>query len=153
MKKTILMSLAIALSAIGSGALMAQDNTPPPPQQNTQQSPAQPNGQPMPQRRMPSPDERAKRQTDRLNESAQLTPDQYAQVLQVNKDFMIQRDAASAGAPPNQMTPDQRNQMRNMQKDRDAKIKAILTPDQWQKVQDSRMRPSPGAPGGHMDGQ
>jgi periplasmic protein CpxP/Spy len=136
MKKTIFMTVLMALSAFGSNALMAQANSAAPAQQSAQQG-----------RPMPSAQDRAKRMTDRMNQTAQLTPDQYAKVLQINKDFQAQRDALGSNK---QMTDDQRNQMRAAAKDRDAKIKAVLTPEQWQKVQDSKMRPTQG---GHPAGQ
>jgi hypothetical protein len=83
--------------------------------------------------------------TDRMNQTAQLTPDQYAKVLQINKDYQTQREAFGS---PKEMTDEQRNQMRAAAKDREAKIKAVLTPEQWQKVHDSKMRPQGGHPGG-----
>jgi len=138
MKKKIIMASLVILSAFGSTALMAQDQSMPATQQATPAT-----GQPVQARQMPSAADRAKKQTDRLNEQVQLTPDQYAKVLQINTDFQTQRDATSSAGPKQPLTPEQRDQMRNAAKGRMDKINAVLTPEQQQKMQDSKMRPAP----------
>ncbi len=67
-----------------------------------------------------SADEQAKAATDQLNAKAKLTADQYAKVLQVNKNFY-----ANTGKQP----------AAQVANEREAQIKAILTPEQQAKVQ------------------
>lgn len=142
MKKTIITATAVLFTAIGAFA-----------QSMTQQ--AAPNAQAgspqQMQHTMPSPEERAKRMSDQMNTAVQLTPEQYKKVMDVNKDFMAKMDAfrtanqanqgqAQAGAANNRGA-----QFKQMMEEKDTKLKAILTPEQWQKWQDSRkMAPRPG---------
>lgn len=88
-----------------------------------------------------TPDDRAKRMTDHLNSLVQLTPDQYQKVMDVHKAFATKQDEmrknmqASGGAPGG---GDMRTQMKTMHDDMEAKLKGILTPDQWTKYEASR---------------
>jgi hypothetical protein len=110
MKKTIIVTILMAFAVSGTFA----------------QAAAAPNGQ---KGAHLSVDERAKKQTDHINEVAKLSTDQYAKVLEINKNFMTQRDAL--GANPDNAKLDA------LRKDKNDKIKAVLTPDQQKALQES----------------
>ena len=93
-----------------------------------------------------SAQERAKDATDKINATAQLSKDQYTKVLDVNTNFFTQREALRASGGQDD---DTRVKMKELAKDRETKLKAILSPEQWQKVQDARKQQQPQrAPGG-----
>jgi len=70
-----------------------------------------------------SPDARAKDATDKINSIAQLSQDQYAKVLNVNRSFFAQSRSMAGG----------RNA--RLAEVRAQQLKSILTPDQFSKVQ------------------
>ena len=71
-----------------------------------------------------SPAELAKTETDNLNATVQLTAEQYSKVLEVNKQFFTQAQPGNSSTPPAMLG-----------NDRDSKIKAILTSEQYKKLE------------------
>ena len=138
MRKSVFLMFALIIT---SAAVMAQSDDNPPPA-SVQQHAAHP--------RMSAAD-RAKDATDKINATAQLSKEQYARVLDVNTNFFTQREALRAnGGQPDE---DARAKMKDLAKDRETKLKAILTPEQWQKVQDARKQQQPHQGGGHPGGE
>ena len=74
-----------------------------------------------------SPAENAQEATDKLNETVQLSKEQYSKVLQINKDFYGQPEAGQGSLPPAKRA-----------NDREDKIKAVLTAAQQQKLSAAR---------------
>jgi hypothetical protein len=97
-------------------------------------------------RQRPSVDDRAKQATERLHSTVQLTPEQYAKVLAINKDFFTQREAQRTS--PNGGA-DMKASARGLAKDREDKIKAVLTPEQIKKQEEARATQQQN---GHMAG-
>ena len=122
MKKNIIITALMALMAIGVYA-QGQDDRPAPGPGGKESN--------------LSVDERAKRQTDKLSALVELTPDQYNKVLAINKDFIAQR-AALKPAPGQEMSEEAREKSKELNKAKDEKIKAVLTPGQAKKWQEAR---------------
>lgn len=78
---------------------------------------------------MASPAEMAKSETDKLNSTIQLTPDQYNKILEINKQFFTQPKASTGSTTPVQLA-----------NDRDSKIKALLTSAQLVKLQKAQTK-------------
>ncbi len=74
-----------------------------------------------------SPAEQAKDAADKLNATVQLSAEQYNKVLLLNKDFYSQPVAGQGNLPPAKRA-----------NDLEEKIKAVLTPEQQQKLIASR---------------
>ena len=89
-------------------------------------------------------EERAKRQTDRITAVAQLSTDQYNKVLAINKDFAAQKDALRASATQGD---DMKAKFKALTEKQDAAVKAVLTADQYAKVEAAR-KEHQGAPKG-----
>jgi hypothetical protein len=68
-----------------------------------------------------SPADRAKAATDKLNQTVQLSAEQYDKVLQINKDFFAQAQPGNLPAA-------------KLATDRDNKVKALLSAGQVQKL-------------------
>ena len=130
MKKTIFLSAVMAFTSFGA---FAQESAAP--------GAATPKSQMAPRG---TAEERAKAQADKINAIAQLTPDQYNKVLEVTKNSVTQRDAIrKSGAEMDDM----KAQMKSLKDQEDAKLKAILTPDQYNKVVESRKQQHEGHKG------
>jgi uncharacterized protein YneF (UPF0154 family) len=133
MKKMIFLMLGLFIT---TAAVMAQSDDNPPPNANAAHM----------QRPRMSAAERAKEATEKINTAATLSKEQYAKVLDVNTNFFTQRDALRANGG---QTDEDRSKMRELAKDRETKLKAILTPEQWQKVMEARKQNQPQhGPGG-----
>ncbi len=107
MKKTIFLSAALAFASFGAFAQTAAGN----PKVNTE--------------------ERAKRQTDKINEAVQLTPDQYKKVLEISKTYADQREALRASA----QGEDFKAKVKELGQKERAELKKVLTPAQFEKLQ------------------
>jgi hypothetical protein len=116
MKKTIFLSCAMAFTTIAGFAQQAG-------------APGPKGGQTV------SVDERAKQQTDKLSAAVQLSPDQYTKVLEAMKNYMTQRQALRANGA---MGDDAKAKMKALNEERDAKMKTILSADQWKKAEEMR---------------
>jgi len=73
-----------------------------------------------------SPQIRAQSSTDKINAVAQLTQDQYAKVLQVNRSFFSRARAGGPGVAA-----------ARLEEWREQQLKGIISPDQFQKVHSS----------------
>ena len=136
MKKTSLLTILIAFMAMSTFA------------QTPAQAPTQaPASGP---RTMPTPEERAQRQTDRMKTDLNLTPEQYQKVLAINKDFITQNEALRA-ANKGQMSEESKAKFQELRKTKDDKTIAVLTAEQRTKYQSgpkprgnvNNMRPTP----------
>ena len=116
MKKTIILTVAMALTTFGAFA-----------QQATTPGTATPKGDA--QMRGGTVEDRAKRQADHLNSIAQLSTDQYAKVLAINKDFGSQKEALR-----NSGVKRDDPKFKALSDQEEAQLKAVLTADQWAKV-------------------
>ena len=111
MKKTIVLGVAMTLATFGAFA-----------QENSAATP--PKGR-------PTVEERAKRQADKINETAQLSADQYNKVLAIVKDFAAQREALrSSGAQGDDLSA----KRKTIDQQEEAQLKTVLTPAQMEKV-------------------
>ena len=122
MKKTIFLSLAMAFVTIAS---FAQEKT---------------SGAP---KGRPTVEERAKRQTDRINATATLTPDQYNKVLEIVKNFVGQREAVRAAG----QSEENKAKFKALGKEEEEQIKKVLTPAQFEKVQAAKKAQQEGGEG------
>jgi hypothetical protein len=118
MKKTIILSVAMAFATFGAFAQEANSSA-------TQQ-------QPHAARTQGTVDERAKGQVDRINSAVQLSADQYTKVLDLTKNFIGQKDALRASGAQGD---DMKAKMKTLKEQESAQLKAILTPDQFAKLQ------------------
>jgi len=75
-------------------------------------------------------EERAKRQADALNATAQLSPDQYGKVLEIKKSTISQREALRNGGGQGD---DLKAKFKALGDQEDKQLKAVLTPDQYTK--------------------
>ena len=120
MKKTIILSAAMAFASFGAFAQESNGTATP---------------QVHPTRTQGTVEERAKSQVDRISSTVQLTPDQYTKVLDVTKNFIGQRDAIrTSGAP----SDDMKAKMKALREQEETQLKGILTPEQFAKLQDAR---------------
>ena len=80
-------------------------------------------------------EERAKSQADKINSTVQLSADQYTKVLDLTKNFIGQKDAVrSSGAQGDDM----KTKFKAIREQEEAQLKAILTADQFAKLQAAR---------------
>jgi hypothetical protein len=119
MKRIITAAAALLFSA----ATFAQDSQTPPAQ----------DGPRMNQHVQMTPDQRAKRETDRINATTALGDEVYQKVLKVNTDFEKQRAAIMGGAKKNEMTDDQRSQLKKINEDKNKQIQAAMGHDLYEK--------------------
>ena len=85
-----------------------------------------------------TPEERAKRQTDRMKDVLKLTASQEPKVLAINLKYANKMEDARKIAD----TTAQRKAFLNLSKQQEAEFKGILTPDQmkgYQKLAEERM--------------
>jgi hypothetical protein len=82
-----------------------------------------------------TPEERAQYQTDFMKSKLGLTPDQTTKVSDINLKYAKRMDPVikSSEGPLVRM-----RQARAINAEKDAELKGILTPDQWQKLEASR---------------
>jgi hypothetical protein len=116
MKKTIILSVAMALATFGAFA-----------QQTTTPGTATPKGEG--QMHGATVEERAKRQTDHINSIAQLSTDQYAKVLEINIKFGAQKDVLR-----NSGVKREDPKFKALNEQEETELKAVLTPEQFAKV-------------------
>lgn len=129
--KTRLISLFLAGSLLLAGTAVAS---------------AQPGWQRGPGGQRPDPAQMAQRRADMMKETVNLTDEQYAKVVEVYKAQSEQ----FAKAREEGVRPD-REQMQKMREETNAKLKEILTPDQfeaWEKSDASRGPRGPRGPRG-----
>lgn len=88
----------------------------------------------------PTPDERAKRQTEHLNEVVGLNADQSAKIQAIHKAYIEKIQAVRNGNKKEELTEDQKVQIKDLQKARLAEIKAVLTKEQAQKFHDFKKK-------------
>jgi len=138
MRKSVFLMFAMIIT---SAAVMAQSDDNPPPAGAAQHA----------SRPRMSATDRAKDATDKINATAQLSKEQYAKVLDVNTNFFTQREALRGNG--GQASEDAPVKIKELAKDRETKLKAILTPEQWQKVQDARKQQQPHQGGEHTNGE
>ena len=95
-------------------------------------------------RQQPSAEDMAKRQADRMKELLSLTDEQYAKVLELNEEQARQRANTAPASRENMqnMTDEQREarreEMKKVREGYDAKLKEILTDEQYLKYVESR---------------
>lgn len=87
-----------------------------------------------------TPDERAKKHTDHLNEIVGLNADQSAKIQAIHKAYIEKIQAVRNGTKKEEMTEDQKVQIRDLQKARFEEIKAVLTKEQAQKFHEFRKK-------------
>lgn len=111
---------------------------------------------PQGQRPLPSPQEMAQHQTQRLSKQLNLSADQSARVQQIMQqraqDMQAMRASAPAGADRHQL----REQMQANRAKYDDQLKAVLTPDQFGKyaaLQQERHHHGPRPEGEGKDGK
>jgi Spy/CpxP family protein refolding chaperone len=94
------------------------------------------------QRPMLTPQQRADKQTTMMQKNLSLSDDQVTKVKQVNLDYWTQVDKLRSN---NTNQQDMHTQMKTLRDKRDADLKAVLTPDQYTKMQTMQAgRPRPG---------
>jgi protein CpxP len=120
MKKTIILSAAMAFATFGAFAQEANGTATP---------------QTHPVKSMASVEDRAKAQVDRINTTIQLTPEQHAKVLDITKNFIGQKDALRAGGAQGE---DMKAKFKALREQEEAQLKAVLTPEQFAKLQGAR---------------
>jgi len=144
--------LVAASTAVGLNAQNTQAVTPAQGQPTMQ---AQPGGRQM---TPPSPEDRAKRMTEHLNQMLTLTPEQTKKVTDLYKETATKQDAlrkeaqANNGAAGGAGNSGMGAKFKELNDNTDAKLKEILTADQYTKYLESRkarMNPGqrPGMPG------
>ena len=70
---------------------------------------------------------RADKKLEKLTEQLNLTEDQVAAIAQINQEMMTQRKS---------LNKSQKKERRDMRKEINEKYKAVLTPEQYQKLQE-----------------
>lgn len=75
-----------------------------------------------------TPEERAGKVTNKMKEKLALSADQEAKIKAINLEAAQKKDAVKAEAKGNK--EELKNKIIVIEKERDAKIKAVLTPDQ-----------------------
>lgn len=101
-------------------------------------------------RKPPSPEERLKHVTERMNHELTMTPAQRTKVTTAYKDFFKAMDALRSkngkqAPPPPPPPPANKAAVDKLVKKRDAKIKAVLNAEQFKKysILEKSMRPPP----------
>jgi len=135
MKKLFFACTLLAATIMYAPSVMAQ-NTPAP-------TPAATPGGPM-QRPMLTPDQRAEKRTEMMQKNLALTDDQVPKVKQINLDFETQKDALLKNTTD---PTERRTQMKALRDKQDADLKAVLTPDQYTKMQSMQQQGRPQRPG------
>lgn len=116
MKRIIIAVAALLFTA----ATFAQTNTPPP-SGGAHKAAA-------------TPEERAKRETDKINT---LTPlgDAYQKVLDANKDFETKRESITNGAKRSDLTDDQKAKLKTLRETHKANLKTAMGADLFAKYE------------------
>ncbi len=103
--------------------------------------------------RKPGPEERLKHVTEKLQKDLSLTADQQQKVTAAFKEFfdamqkqMPKPDEAQAPPPP-PPPPANKDAVKKLAEARDAKIKTVLTADQFAKYVEIEKQMRPGQPG------
>ncbi len=167
MKKIIGIAMCIVMLA-GAAQLSAQDKNKgkdkqkteqksdkqKPEQKDGQKKPEQKPGQQRPDRQQPSNEDWAKQRADRMKEQLSLTDDQYAKVLELNK---ANNNNMPSREQMQNMTDEQRDarreEMRKSREEYNAKLKGILTPEQYSKYEENmKNMPRGGQPGQRPQG-
>jgi len=78
-----------------------------------------------------TPDQRAKNQTEMMQKNLSLTKDQYGKVYDINLYYANETDSLMK-MPRGR---DKRAERESIQKDKEAELKNVLSPDQYQKYQ------------------
>lgn len=117
MKKTIILSAAMAFATFGAFAQEAGTATP------------------RPARVQGTAEDRAKAQVDKINATVQLSADQLTKVTDVIKNSIAEKDALrSSGA----QGEDMKAKFKAIRDKEQAQLKAILTPEQFGKLEAAR---------------
>lgn len=119
MKKTIILSAAMAFATFGA---FAQEKGTATPKTQNQQS----NG---------TVEERAKRQTDKINTTVQLSADQHTKVLAIVKKSVTDRDAVKTSGAQGD---DVKAKFKAIREQEEAQLKTVLTAEQMTKLQAAR---------------
>ena len=122
MKKTIILSAAMAFATFGAFAQEAKTAT-----TTTTKTEAK--------KPQVTVDERAKRQADKINATVQLNAVQYAKVLEVTKNFAGQKEALRTSSAPGE---DLKAKFKALGQQEEEQLKSILTADQFTKLVESR---------------
>ncbi len=143
-KTTMFRAAVVVLCSAGLGlsAAVAQQETAPPPPPDQQQGPP-PNGQMQGQRGMDP-----QRRLEMMQQRLQLSDGQTAQVRQIFTESRAQMEAIRSNAS---LAPeDRRAQMMTLHQGEQARIRAVLTPDQQAKfdAMQARMRERHSGEGG-----
>ena len=99
------------------------------------------NAQPPGGQRPPNPEEQLKRATEKINKELQLNPSQQQKVKVAYGDFfkemekMHQKNHKPQDGPPPPPTEAEKAARKKLAASRDAKIKTVLTADQFKKYQ------------------
>jgi hypothetical protein len=118
--------LTAAAALLFSVAMFAQSNDSPPP--------AGGNGQNMKARTPMTPEQRAKRETDRINSMASLG-DAYQKVMDVNKQDEIKKESITNGTQRDSYTEDQKAQLRTLNDTHKANLKTAMGADLYAKYE------------------
>lgn len=97
------------------------------------------------------PAQMAQRRADEMKEAVKLTDEQYAKVLAMYKE---ESEAMQKQMQSGQRPQMDREAMQKQREEQDAKLKAILTEEQfktWTEAQQNMRRQGPGGPGGPGD--
>jgi periplasmic protein CpxP/Spy len=117
MKKTIILSAAMAFATLGAFAQEAGTATP------------------HPVKMQGTAEDRAKDQTDKINATVQLSADQYAKVKELIKKSIAQKDALRNSSAEGE---DKKAKFKALREQEQAQLKAILTPEQFGKLEAAR---------------
>ena len=141
--------LTAAAALLFSAAMFAQSNDGPPPLVGGHPQ----GGQQMGGGRPPmSPEQRAKREADNINSIVPLG-DAYQKVLDVSKQDGAKRESIMNGAKRNELTDDQKSQLRALNEAHKANLKAAMGPDLYKKYEDARKAQMDQRRNGSGDGQ
>jgi hypothetical protein len=107
---------------------------------------------PPPAKKPPTPDEMADEETKWMNKKLKLNEDQLLSVETLNLDYALRmsdyRDAFMAAHANTRPTPQEiqkaRETMDKWQTEKETKLKAILTPEQWE-IYEKKKKSKPGA--------
>lgn len=136
MKRILAIAMCLALTA-AAAQVSAQNRG-----GNNRQSSER--GNPPSERQQRTPEEMAKMRADRMKEQLELTDAQHAQVLELFKEQMENRSAnmSMSREEREKLTEEQRaerrEEMQKMRDEQDAKLKEILTAEQFAKYEENR---------------
>ena len=99
-----------------------------------------------------TPEQRAKRETDRINALVPLG-DAYQKVLDLNTQTETKRESITNGAKRSELTDDQRSQLKALNESHKASLKSIMGADLYKKYEDARKAEMEKRRNGGGDGQ